>query len=237
MAWLLFAAVALPVLALWSRLPNSRPVTDALRARGMAGPILSLLLNVSAVAGLGFVVPFFLQQALGADSSVTGFTVLALPLGMAATSTLGGYIADRWDANRMTLIGTLVIAVGLVLASPLTGSWHPLDLAWRLGLAGVGLGLFAGPNMALAMQQAPRHMLATVGALTSLARSLAFALGPALATIPFALSAYTDTGMRRAAILSLALVALAVIGKVVSVTRGRAAASEPPTLEIEQRAA
>ncbi len=54
--------------------------------------------------------------------------VLALPLGMASASSLGGYLADRWHARGMTVIGTVVIATGLALISPLSGGWQPSDL-------------------------------------------------------------------------------------------------------------
>lgn len=234
MGWLLAAIAALPLVGAWSRLPSSRPVADLMRAPGMAGPLLSLLLNVAGIAGTGFIAPFYLQQALHVGSATTGLVVLALPLGMAATSTLGGYLADRWGARRMTVVGTLVIAMGLALAAPLAASWRPMDLGWRLAVIGVGLGLFAGPNMAVAMQQAPRHLLATAGATTSLARSLAFALGPAVATIPWALSAYSQSGMQRAAALCAGVAALSAVVKGVGAIRGRRA---PAQAAIEKRAA
>lgn len=47
-------------------------------------------------------------------------------------------------------------------------------------MAGVGAGLTAGPVLTLAMGLTPPHLLATVGASTSVARNLGFALGPAL---------------------------------------------------------
>jgi MFS family permease len=236
MVWLLAAIAALPLVAAWSRLTSSRPVADLMRAPGMAGPLLSLLLNVAGIAGTGFIAPFYLQQALHVGSATTGLVVLALPLGMAATSTLGGYLADRWGARQMTVVGTLVIATGLALAAPLAGSWRPVDLGWRLAVIGVGLGLFAGPNMAVAMQQAPRHLLATAGATTSLARSLAFALGPAVATIPWALSAYSQSGMRQAAALCAGVAALSALVKGVSAVRGRRAPAGG-VIEAEKRAA
>jgi MFS family permease len=236
-AWLLVAVIALPLVTVWSRLRSSRPAVDLVRAPGMAGPLLTLLLNVGGIAGVGFIAPFYLEQALRAGSAVTGLTVLALPLGMAATSPLGGYLADRWGARRMTVLGTLVIAGGLALVAPLAGSWQPFDLGWRLAVVGVGLGLFAGPNMAAAMEQAPRHLLATAGATTSLARSLAFALGPALATIPWALSAYTAAGMREAVALGAGLAALAAFGRVLSLVRRRGASSASTATGAEQRAA
>lgn len=230
MAWLLVALPALPLLALWLRLPASRPLASLVRGSGLATPMSALLLNVTGVAGAGFIAPYFLEQRLHESTAMTGLTVLAFPLGMAVTSSLGGYLADRWQARGMTVIGTAVIALGLLLLAPLSRSWAPVDLGWRLALVGVGLGLFAGPNMAVAMQSAPAHLLGTAGAATSLARSLAFALGPALVTVPWALSGYSLAGMREAAVVSLGA---ALLGFLVTVTglAARRRLEEPAPLD------
>ena len=227
LVWLLAAIVALPLMVFWSWLPASRPVAELVRSSGLGAPLAALLLNVTGIAGAAYIAPFFLEQRLHASSAVTGLAVLAFPLGMALTSSLGGYLADRWQARGMTVIGTLVIALGLVLLAPLSNAWQPLDLSWRLAVVGVGIGLFAGPNMAVAMQQAPAHLLGTAGAATSLARSLAFALGPALATVPWALSDYNLAGMREAAVVSVAAAALALTVTMGSWIRRRSALATP----------
>jgi MFS family permease len=149
---------------------------------------------------------------------------------MAAASPFGGYLADRWGGRNTALVGILVVAGGLLLVVPLGADWRPLDLAWRLGVVGIGTGLFAGPNQAVAMQQAPRHLLATTGAATGLARSFAFALGPALATIPWALATYTTAGMRVATALAAGAAGLAAVTSFIGWTRR---ASSSPELESQ----
>ena len=231
LTWLLGALAAVPLLMVWSRLPASRPVAELVRGSGLGPPMAALLLNVTGIAGAAYIAPFFLEQRLHASSTVTGLAVLAFPLGMALTSSLGGYLADRWQARGMTVIGTFVIGLGLILLAPLSKTWQPLDLSWRLAVVGVGIGLFAGPNMAVAMQQAPAHLLGTAGAATSLARSLAFALGPALTTVPWALSDYSLAGMREAAAVSVAAAALALavtVGSWIGRRRGALGAPAPP---------
>lgn len=232
--WLLGALLAGPLVVAWGRLRDSRPVTELVRSSGIAGPMGALLLVVTGISGAGFMAPFFLEQSVHAGSAVTGLAVLALPLGMASASYLGGYLADRWHARGMTLIGTAVIASGLALISPLSGGWQPLDLAWRLGVVGVGLGLFAGPNMAVAMRLAPHNLLGTAGAATSLARSLAFALGPAVVTIPWAAAGYSVAGMRAGAGLTVAAAALAFAAAVAAWLWRRR--EEPVDLELDRAA-
>ena len=92
----------------------------------------------------------------------------------------------------------------------LQDSWNPPDLAWRLFLAGCGIGLFNAPNMAVAMGNAPRRLLAPAGASPSLARTMGFALGPALATLAWSTSSYGAEGMRAAMALATAFSACSV---------------------------
>lgn len=54
------------------------------------------------------------------------------------------------------------------------------------------------PNMTMAMARAPAAMAATVGATTSLARTMGFALGPALATVVWAAGSYDGRSMQTA---------------------------------------
>jgi MFS family permease len=224
--WLLVALVAVPVVAAWSRLSTSRPVVVLLRAPGMASPVIALLCTVAGIAGVQFLAPYFLQESVHVGSAVTGLVVLAQPAAMAPISPIGGYLADRWGARRTAVVGALIMVAGLVLAAPLSSSWQPFDLAWRLALVGVGTGLFAGPNMAIAMRQAPAHLLATAGATTGLARSLAFALGPALATIPWALAAYSPAGMRTSEVLLVVAAALGAAAAIAGLVWRRGAAAE-----------
>jgi hypothetical protein len=64
--------------------------------------------------------------------------------------------------------------------------------------------------MAVAMSNAPRRLLATTGASTSLARTMGFALGPALATLVWSISSYEAEGMRAAMAMATAFSACSV---------------------------
>jgi MFS family permease len=223
-AWLALAALAVPLLGAWSRLPASAAVRRLLRTPGESGPHLALTLAATAIAVVFFITPYFLQGSLGESASAAGVTLLAFPAGMALTGPVGGFLGDWWGSRRTATVGTALFTVGLALLLPLDDSWGPDDLAWRLFVAGCGNGLFNAPNMALAMTNAPQSLLATTGASTSLARQMGFALGPALATLVWAASAYQPVGMRAGVILATALSAASVV----VLAYGRAAAHEGP---------
>src|SRR5207245_11143668 len=107
-----------------------------------------------------------------------------------------GFLADRWSAPGVAWTGILITTVGASLLVPLGTGLHPVDVGWRLAIVGIGTGVFAGPNFAMVMSNAPGALHGTAGAAQSLARQLGFSLGPALATTAWALSAYRLGGMR-----------------------------------------
>ncbi|MEU8686528.1 MFS transporter [Streptomyces sp. NPDC048611] len=213
-AWLLLALAAVPPLWWWLRGPGGRPVAGALRTVGLVRAHGAVLTLAAGFAAMHYVVALHLQRDNGVSATMTGLTVLAFPLGMGVAGPLGGRLADRYGARPIAVTGAALTAAGLLLLLPLGDGWAPLDVAWRLALAGVGLGLNGGPTQALVMGAAPPDRIATVGATVQLARSLGFTLGPALATAAWGLTG-PDTGVRAAlapaalaACLSVPLLAL-----------------------------
>lgn len=207
-AWLLLTILAIPLIGGWLRLPTSIPIRRLLRAPAESTPHLALALSATAIGIVFFVAPFFLQRSLGASVSAAGASILAFPAGMALTGLLGGFLGDRWGPRRTAAAGAAVFTAGLALLVPMHESWGLGEVAWRLFLAGCGNGLFNAPIMAMAMSNAPRLLLATTGATTSLARQAGFAFGPALATVVWALSTYRSEGMRATVLLATVLTAV-----------------------------
>ncbi|KPI06879.1 major facilitator superfamily MFS_1 [Actinobacteria bacterium OK074] len=194
--WLLLAVVAVPPAVWWLRGPGGRPVAQVLRGAGLLGAHGAVLAGAAGFAAMHYVVALHLQRDDGVSATTTGLTVLAFPLGMGLAGPVGGRLADRYRPRPVAVTGAALTAVGLALLVPLGDGWTPLDVAWRLALAGVGMGLTGGPTQALVMGAAPPDRAATVGATVQLARSLGFTLGPALATAAWGLAGPgTDTGV------------------------------------------
>ncbi|MFJ7071220.1 MFS transporter [Streptomyces sp. NPDC098781] len=208
-AWLPLALVAVPPLWWWLRGPGGRPVAGVLRAAGLLrahGAVLALALGFAA---MHYVVALHLQRDEGVSATTTGLTVLAFPLGMALAGPLGGRLADRFGARPVAVTGAALTAAGLLLLLPLGDGWSPPDLAWRLALAGIGMGVNGGPAQALVMGAAPPDRAATVGSTVQLARSLGFTLGPALATAVWGLAG-PDAGARSGLVPAAIAACLAV---------------------------
>jgi len=226
--WLLLALIAVPLLIVWLRMPVSEGVRSLFRVPGEIGPHLALTAAATAIGTVFFIMPFFMQRELGVSVAAVGATVLLFPLGMAVMGPVGGFLGDWWGSKRTAVLGAVLFTVGLALLVPMDGSWGVGDLAWRLFLAGCGNGLFNAPNMAMMMSNAPAPLLATTGSSTSLARTMGFAFGPALATLVWSAFSYGPAGMRGAVILAMALSALSVLAL------ARTPTSEGPAQASEQ---
>ncbi|MEV4807833.1 MFS transporter [Nonomuraea sp. NPDC049421] len=210
-AWMLLVLITVPLLIAWGRMPSSNGIRDLFRTPGEAGPHIALTSAATAIGTVFFITPYFMQRELGESLSAAGVTILLFPAGMALMGPVGGFLGDLWGAKRTALLGAAIFTLGLALLLPMDGSWTLGDMAWRLFLAGCGNGLFNAPNMAMAMTHAPPPLLATTGSSTSLARTMGFALGPALATLVWAASSYQHSGMRAAVTVATVLSALSVV--------------------------
>lgn len=198
LGWLALTLLAVPLALAWLRMPQSEPVRALARVEGVAGPHIGLAGTATATGLVFFLMPFYLIQVLHVSVRAAGLVVLAFPVGMLIGGPAGGLLADLWGTRRTAVSGAAMFAIGLALAIPLGQSWSPANLAWRLAIAGTGVGLFNAPNMTTAMSNAPRHLLGTTGASTSVARQAGFAVGPAVATLVWAASGFTLAGMRAA---------------------------------------
>lgn len=220
----LLAVAALALLA-WLRLPESRPVRTLL-ARPQAATSVGTLAAFATVGGLlNYVPPFFLEDGLHASPQVVGLTIISRALVMGAVAPLGGYAADRWGSRRMSVFAAIVVLGGLLLLAPLSPAWSLPDVAWRLGVLGLGLGLFTGPNQSALMRATPHQLMGTASGLAGLGRNLGFALGPALATILWTAGGAGVGGLRAA---MLAAVALAGAGALTCVLGPASAESRSP---------
>ena len=198
-------AVALMATLVWGRLPESRAVTQVFATHPLALSVGALALFATVGGALNYLPPFFLQNGLHATPQAVGATVLVRGLVMGAIAPLGGYLADRWGTRLLSLLASLCVGAGLLSLLPLDTNWSLVDVAWRLSLLGLGMGLFSGPNQSAIMGFAPRQVMGTVSGLSGLGRNLGFALGPALATIAWTVSGSGPGGIRAGLLLLLAL--------------------------------
>jgi MFS family permease len=215
----------------WLRAAVGTPVRRLVREPGMRAPHLALLASYVAVLAALFVAPFFLQQVLGTSAGTSGLVLLAYPAATAVTSPIGGALSDRTGPRPIAVAGAILLTAGLALLIPLSPSWSPAAVIWRLALVGAGFGLCTTSALATAMANAGPDRLGLSGATTNIARQAGLALGPALATLAWGLEGYDLNGMRTAlavaAVLSVATIPAALNIRGHRVTDGPAPAPRP----------
>jgi MFS family permease len=224
--WLIPGLAVVPLLLVWRRLPVSLPVRELLRLPAMRRPLSALATTAAATGLLFYIVPFYLMTVLRAPAPVTGLTMLALPLAAATLGPPAGILADRYGYQRIAMFGMVTMLCGLLTLASAAPTWQAADVAWRLALTGIGLGLFNAPNMSAAMSAAPSNLMATAGASTSLARQGGFALGPAVATLVWGFSGFGVDGIGDAFAVAAVIVGLGLVPLPDGVSRSPANAGE-----------
>ncbi|ADD43450.1 MFS transporter [Stackebrandtia nassauensis] len=226
-AWLAVALLAIPPVLAWRRMESGRLVLSLLRVPGVRAPMTALWTQVTGQLAVSFLVPFYIQRYLDADSALAGLVLLVLPAGMVLFSPLGGWLTDNWGARRTAILGLAVPLAATGSMAWFGETWTIADLAWRLGLLGVGAGLFTGAQTAMAMAAAPADMMGSVSAALSFARQLGLGTAPALATILWGLTGYGLAGMR----LAIAVITALGLGGLYALWRARTVAPLPTAPE------
>ena len=176
-------------------------------------------------------VPLVAVMAYGAGATETGllaavqtlpFLLLAMPLGL---------LADRMPRRRLMLRAEVLRALSLLLMlAVLAAPWSA-----RMGIAGMALLGFIGAigtvafsvaAPALVPELVPREVLARANGRIELARSAAFAAGPAVAG---ALVAWTGAGAAFVLAAALSVAAVALLWKLPEPARRMPAARHPWT--------
>jgi EmrB/QacA subfamily drug resistance transporter len=181
------SAVAIAALSLVLFLGRERRAKDPMIDLGIfRSPIFSVsivcaLLVFCASFCVNIVQPFYLQDILGLSPAMAGLVLLASSVANGVVAPLGGYLADKYGAERLTILGLCFELSALILMSFQGASASPLSVAAGLALFGLGQGIFASPNTKLVMMHAPQDRLGIAGSVNTLARNMGMVSGIAFA--------------------------------------------------------
>jgi DHA2 family multidrug resistance protein-like MFS transporter len=208
--------VCFPVLV-WQQKRHKTPLLplDLLRI-----PLFTLSLGTSVCSYtaqiLAYVsIPFLLQSVMHRSAVATGLLVTPWPLLVAFAAPLAGRLSARYPAAILGTIGLVVLAAGLVLLAVLPAAPADWDIAWRMGVCGLGFGFYQTPNNITVMTAGPVARTGAAGGMMAVARTIGWSLGSALVAVIFALS------QARATVLCLYVAAgFAAFAALISSARG-----------------
>lgn len=106
-----------------------------LRSRRVMGILLSRMATMIIMVPTFAFLPLLMKQYLTASGTEIGIVIATRTLLNAVLQIPFGSLADRWNKNRLLLIGSTIISVG-ILAVPFAGSFITLLLLFAL----IGLG-------------------------------------------------------------------------------------------------
>jgi len=181
--WFLVPAVVCLVafVIIESRTPDPTIDLRLFQHRVFAGANAAKVFSYTAMSSVTFLMPFYLETALGYSPVLTGLAMTALPIALATGSMVGGPLSDRFGSHVLAPIGLSIAAVGsLVLTQVTPAMGYPLVMVAMLAI-GLGMGLFIVPNDSAIMGAAPRDKLGVASGILATTRNLGLSSGIAFA--------------------------------------------------------
>lgn len=146
---------------------NEHPLLDLglLKIREFTGGIITLLLNAVAWGSFMLIISLYLQLVQGYSPFRAGVAILPFDVAFLVSGLVSGRLSDSYGKRPFTTAGLVVISLALVLSSTVGISTPYTTIALYLVIGGVGLGLFASPNMSSVMGSVPAKRRAVASAL------------------------------------------------------------------------
>lgn len=127
-----------------------------------------------------FILPFYVSDVLKADAKAMGFLLMLATAFAGVAAPIGGWLSDRMPTAYITTGALILTAVILFWFSALTTDSSLNDVAVRMAVGGIGIGVFQATNATLIMGAVPSDRLGTGGALISLSMSMGIVASVAL---------------------------------------------------------
>jgi DHA2 family multidrug resistance protein-like MFS transporter len=178
-------AFVVAVLLIWLYLDQRRKSNPAIPLDILRIPSVGLSSLTSAlsyiVQSLSYVgLPFLFHSVIGFSVLETGLLITAWPLALALVSPVSGRLSDRLSAGGIGTLGLGLLCFGLALLISVPEQPSVADIFWRMGLCGIGFGLFQAPNSRAIIVGSPLHRTGAASALQSASRLFGQAMGAAL---------------------------------------------------------
>lgn len=150
---------------------------------------LSLLASVLVfivIAGIIFILPFFLELVLNYSIQHVGLLLMVSPILTGIVAPMAGSLSDRFGQRLISFIGLILMACGCLACSTFDTQLTDLGYILRIAPFGVGLGMFQSPNNSAVLGKVPQTRLGIASGLLSLSRTLGRTTGVPLLGALFA---------------------------------------------------
>ena len=223
-------------------LAEARAASPLIRLAMFRDPALSTSLAMSALVSTVMMAtlvvgPFYLSRALGLDAAMVGLVLSVGPLVAALTGVPAGRIADRFGAQRVTLVGLLGMAAGSFLLSMTPATLGLSGYIAPIVVLTAGYGLFQTANNTAVMTDIRPDQRGVISGMLNLSRNLGLITGASVMGAVFALASATVdiTTARPEAVansmrITFAVAAILIVAAFAIAVGGRALATRPALL-------
>ncbi|MBY4638737.1 MFS transporter [Gluconacetobacter entanii] len=133
--------------------------------------------------------PFTVQNLFHASPSVVGLMITPWPVGIMLVAPVISRLSDRVPATILSSVGLFTTSMGFLALYLLPDAPHWYDIVWRVGLAGMGFGIFQPPNNRIMMVTAPAGRSGSASGMVQVSRQCGQATGAMLVAMTFGLIA------------------------------------------------
>jgi EmrB/QacA subfamily drug resistance transporter len=161
------------------------------RNRPFSASNVSGFLSFVAMSGVVLLIPFYLKDLLGYSDRHVGVVYMSIPIVMALVAPLSGWISDKTNSFKLSSAGMAITGLALFLISNLGMDSSFFDIVIRLGLVGLGMGLFQSPNNSIVMGAVPKNRLGIAGGMLAMVRNLGMVTGIAISGAIFTRSSHS----------------------------------------------
>jgi len=155
------------------------------RNRPFAAANISALISFMAMYSVILLMPFLLQDELKYSPQEVGIVFMAVPLVMSVVSPLSGWLSDRTNSHVLSSIGIGIAALSILSLGNLNDNSSFAEVAFRLSLLGLGMGLFQPPNNSIIMGSLPKEQLGIAAGIMGTMRNMGMVIGVAVSGAVF----------------------------------------------------
>jgi EmrB/QacA subfamily drug resistance transporter len=170
---------------------EAKAASPLIRLAMFSDPGLSASLAMSALVSTVMMAtlvvgPFYLSRALGLDAAMVGLVLSGGPLAAALTGVPAGRMADRFGAQRVTLVGLIGMVLGSFVLSMLPATLGIPGYIAPMVVITVGYALFMTANNTAVMTDVREDRRGVISGLLSLSRNLGLITGASVMGAVFA---------------------------------------------------
>jgi MFS transporter, DHA2 family, multidrug resistance protein len=172
------------VVFITTELTTKNPLIDLslFRYHNFAIANITMLLFGMGMFGSIFLLPLYMQNALGYTALQAGLVFLPVGIIQGITSPIAGMTADKVNPKIPIVLGILLLTASFYMSYFLSFLTEHQYIMISLYLRGLGMGMMFAPLSSISLSEIPREKMAQASGLINVVRQLGGSFGVAMLT-------------------------------------------------------